>query len=55
MNFPAKVVILTEKNERMRLAKEIHSWFGPLSASLKMSVSAFTAEGIIVSPEVGLT
>ncbi|HZK08630.1 MAG TPA: histidine kinase [Bacteroidales bacterium] len=37
-------VILTEENERKRLAKDLHDGLGPLLATAKMSVSALTEQ-----------
>lgn len=37
-------VIVTEENERKRLAKELHDGLGPLLATAKMSVSALTEQ-----------
>jgi signal transduction histidine kinase len=38
------VIILTEENERKRLAKDLHDGLGPLLSSVKMSVSALSTE-----------
>jgi len=37
-------IILTEENERKRLAKDLHDGLGPLLSSVKMSVSALSTE-----------
>ena len=42
-------VIITEENERKRLAKELHDGLGPLLATAKMSVSALTEQQAAVA------